>query len=89
MAKKKSDEQKEIDSLKKEIGNLKMASIEFDIEKSTLHLNETFELNSSLVAWAGNKDKVKVAERRQFIHEALQIGNSPASGLPRICRRFF
>ncbi len=74
MAKKKSDEQKEIDSLKKEIGNLKMASIEFDIEKSTLHLNETFELNSSLVAWAGNKDKVKVAERRQFIHEALQIG---------------
>jgi hypothetical protein len=74
MAKKKSDEQKEIDSLKMEIGNLKMASIEFDIEKSTLHLNETFELNSSLVAWAGNKDKVKVAERRQFIHEALQIG---------------
>jgi uncharacterized protein YihD (DUF1040 family) len=74
MAKKKSDEQKEIDSLKKEIGNLKMVSIEFDIEKSTLHLNETFELNSSLVAWAGNKDKVKVAERRQFIHEALQIG---------------
>lgn len=74
MAKKKSDEQKEIDSLKKEIGNLKMASIEFDIEKSTLHLNETFELNSSLVAWAGNEDKVKVAERRQFIHEALQIG---------------
>ena len=72
--KKKSDEQKEIDSLKMEIGNLKMASIEFDIEKSTLHLNETFELNSSLVAWAGNKDKVKVAERRQFIHEALQIG---------------
>ncbi|MDA1131254.1 MAG: hypothetical protein O3B00_07125 [archaeon] len=74
MAKKKSDEQKEIDSLKKEIENLKMASIEFDIEKSTLHLNETFELNSSLVAWAGNEDKVKVAERRQFIHEALQIG---------------
>ncbi|MDA0648502.1 MAG: hypothetical protein O2786_04225 [archaeon] len=74
MAKKKSDEQKEIDSLNKQIENLKMASIEFDIEKSTLHLNETFELNSSLVAWAGNEDKVKVAERRQFIHEALQIG---------------
>ena len=74
MAKKKSDEQKEIDSLKKEITNLKKPTIEFDSENSFLHLNETFELNSSLIAWAGNKKKVQVGERRRLIHEALQIG---------------
>jgi hypothetical protein len=80
MAKKKSAEQKEIDSLKKEIknlekaiDNLEKASIKFDIEKSTLSLNETFELNSSLVAWAGDK-KITAPKRRILIHEALQIG---------------